>query len=858
MKKFLRNALIGLLIVVLVLVGIGAFVINDWTRGPLPDHNATLELDGLNDEVTVIRDEFGVPHVYASNLHDLRFAQGYVQAQDRWWQMEFWRHTGKGRIQELTGQTDSLTGTDIFIRTIGWEESSVRDLEAMPDDVVSELESFADGVNAYIMNRPLSDLAFEYNVLSLTGVNFEIQPWTPLDTIVWTKAMAWDLSGANRSNELIYSAIAGEFGDDMAALYQPDFDYENMQPIIWEEDLPEAGETFESSPSQDTAGIRGINTQLAGNYNPDALSIFGNGDGLGSNNWVVSGERTVSGMPLLADDPHLGIQNPSIWYEIGLHCEPMTDECPYDNRGFAFASSPGIIIGHNQSIGWGVTNVGSDVLDLYAMEFNPDNPLQYMWNGEWRDAELREEVIRYGDGGETTIQVRVTHLGAIINDNQVDEETGELLGFNNDDPLALRWTADETGTIIQSILMLNRAQNWDEFREAIRFWDIPAQNIVYADVEGNIGYQTQGRFPIRAEGHSGLMPVDGTTDQYEWLGYIPYEYIPSVLNPERGYISSANQALVPQAYYDYLREELGDEFGETANYVLDFDWATGYRGARINELLEATELHDIESFQVIHGDNKSLFAEAIAPYLADIDMGDETLNEVRDWMLNWDYQMHMDSPQAALFGVFWRDLSQAIFADELDVIERSASGSDQNMATTVLLMDMPDNTWWDNISTDEIEGRDAIVQMAFASAYADVQEVLGDNRDEWRWGALHTATFVSNPLGLSGIGLIEDTVNITSVETSGGTAIVNATSWSHTSNTGVTVSALPSMRMILDFSDYSNNVSIHTTGQSGHPMSEHFGDMVDQWRNIQYNPMLWFSDDVEARAASTMILQPTE
>ncbi|MGJ3238294.1 MAG: penicillin acylase family protein [Anaerolineae bacterium] len=850
-----------LIVVLMLVIGVGigvSLMVNQWTRGPLPDQDGTVTLDGLNDTVTVIRDTYSVPHIYASNVADLRFAQGYVQAQDRWWQMEFWRHTGRGRIQELTGQSSALTGTDIFIRTIGWEEASQRDLDAMPADVIAELQAFADGVNAYINSRPIGELAFEYNVLGLTGVEFEIEPWTPLDTVVWTKVMAWDLSGSNRGNELTYSALADEFGESMAAFYQPDFDYENFPTIIQTEDLPASGDTFETPFMQDTAGIRGIQTQLAGNYDPRSYLVFGQGDEVGSNNWVVSGDLTASGMPLLANDPHLGIQNPSIWYEVGLYCQPISADCPYYNRGFAFSASPGVIIGNNASIGWGVTNVGSDILDLYRMEFNPDNPLQYRWNGEWRDAELREEVIHFGNGGSMTINVRVTHLGAIINDNQLDDD-GNILGYNQDNPLALRWTGDEQGTIIESIFRLNRANNWEEFREAIRYWDVPAQNIVYADMEGNIGYQTQGRFPIRAEGHTGLMPVDGTTDQYEWLGYVPYEYIPSVLNPERGYISTANQALLPQAYYAYLAQELGEEFGEDAHYVFDYDWDAGYRGTRINELLEATDAHDFESFSAIHGDNKFLFAEAIASDLMTIDMDSDELNEMRDWMLDWDYQMHVDSAQGALFGRFWQALVAGIFNDELAVIDSSADGNDQNMLVTQRLMAQSDHSWWDDISTDEItESRDLIVQSAFAEAVDATRDAQGDDRDGWRWGAFHQADFISNPLGASGIALIEDMVNTSDVETGGGRAIVNATGWNFSTENGLRVSSVPSMRMILDFSDFSNNRSIHTTGQSGHPMSPAFDDMVETWRTINYNPMLLFESDVEANAQSTLVLAPAD
>lgn len=850
--KILRNVLIGLVVIVIVLVAVGAVLVNNWTRGPLPSSDGTVTIQALNDTVTIIRDEWGVPHVYASNLHDLRFAQGYVQAQDRWWQMEFWRHTGRGRIQELTGQTASLTGTDIFIRTIGWEESALRDIEMMNENTLEEVEWFSEGVNAYIMERSPSDLAFEYNVLGLTGVDFEIEPWTPLDTVVWTKVMAWDLSGSNRGNELFLSSAIEDFGEEAAAIVQPAFDYETFPTIIWDEELPSGGNSF-APPllDSDTAGIHGISTQLAGNFNANTGFIFGTGDGIGSNNWVVSGDLTESGMPLLANDPHLGIQNPSIWYEIGLHCQPVSDECQHNVRGFTFASSPGIVIGHNENIGWGVTNLGPDVLDLYRMEINPDNDLQYLWNGEWRDMDVREEEIRYGDGGSMTIQVRVTHLGPIINDNQRDEETNEVLGFNNEDPLALRWTADEVGTIIEALLRLNKADNWEEFRDAIQYWDIPAQNIVYADVEGNIGYQTQGRIPIRAAGHTGILPVDGTTDAYEWLGYVPYEYMPSLYNPERGYISTANQAVVSESYYEYLAEQLGDEFGEDAEYAFDYNWATGYRGLRINEMIESFDTHSIETFQTIHGDNHFVFAEQIAPALAELDMGSDELNEARDWMLDWDYQMHMDSPQAALFGTFWQTLSNSIFADEFGSGSLGGSG----MYGTKLLFDMPDNVWWDNIETDDVtETRDDIVGVAFSEAYDATVERLGDNRDEWRWGDIHTATFVSNPLGASGIGIIEDLVNVGPVATSGGSAIVNATGW----RDDLTVSAIPSMRMILDFSDFGNNLSIHSTGQSGHPMSEHYGDMTNDWRNINYNPMVWMLAEAEGNGGSTLILQPSE
>lgn len=858
--KLLRRILIGIVIVVVVLVAVGAFAVNRWTRGPLPQHAGELTIEGLNDTVEIIRDGWGIPHIYASNSHDLFFAQGYVHAQDRWWQMEFWRAIGDGRIQELTGRNQSVMGQDVFIRTVGWRRAAERDVaEVYDEETLGNMQAFADGVNAYILNRPASDLAMEYNILSLpvVGVSFEIRPWTVEDTVVWQKVMAWDLSDG--TVDMTRAEVADHLGDDMYADFEPEWPFGLKPTIIQPEDFPLTEDTLTTARTSvtDTARVPVTNTTLAGNFNPDTAFAFGRGDGIGSNNWVVSGDLTESGMPLLANDPHLGIQMPSIWFEIGLYCQPVSDECPYNVRGFALAAFPGIVIGHNDHIAWGFTNVGPDVNDLYTIEINPENPLQYRWDGEWVDLTVHEEIIRFGDSDETVIiQVReVPGIGPIINDNRLDED-GNPMGFNNDNPMAFRWTALEPDDTMTAIFMMNRATNWEEYRAAASHFNVPSQNLVYADVAGNIGYQTPGRIPIRAPGHNGLFPVDGTTSDMQWLGYIPFDYLPRVLNPERGYIETANQALVPLEYYDWLASELGDEFGEDANYVIDYAWAYGYRGERIVEMLEATDSHTIETFQRIQGDNMNLSARELMPALLEFDYGSDTLNAVRDWLGEWDFQMHMDSPHAAFYAFFWSRLMQNLYNDDLGDTA-SASGGSQQMWSTFLLMDEPDNRWWDDSTTDATETRDDIIIRSFSEGYDAIVERLGNDRTVWRWGDLHQATFVSNPLGISGIDLIEGMVNRGPVAASGGSAIVNATGW-NASGESFNVGGLPSFRMIVDMSDISNSVSIHTTGQSGHPFSEHYGDMIDDWRNLNYRPMLFTREQVEANAAATLTLNPSD
>lgn len=848
--KILRYVLLAALVVIVSAGVLLAVTVNNWVNGPLPQHSGELRVEGLRDRVEIIRDAYGVPHIYASNLQDLLFAQGYTQAQDRWWQMEFARHTGHGRIMELTGYSKSLIGTDAFIRKVGWSAAAARDLAAMPEEYQQYLQWFADGVNAYILPRGASQLAFEYNVLGLTGVNIPLKPWTPLDTLVWTKVMAWNL-GSNYGYELYRSALYEALGEEMSEQYAAGFPFERHTTIIQPEDLPPFGEPF--ALPLDTAGIRGL-PRSAADLTLDEGILMGRGGGIGSNNWVVSGSRTVTNMPLLANDPHLTIGMPSIWYQIGLHCQPVSAECPFNVRGFTFAPTPGVVIGHNGQIAWGVTNVGWDTQDLYLIKVNPDNPLQYEWNGEWRDMTTRREIIEFGDNtAPLELIVRLTHLGPIINDFAVQDD-GTLGGYEQERPMALRWTSErEIGTIFQSLMMLNQAQNWDEFRVALSYWDAPSQNFVFADRNGNIGYQTPGRMPVRAPGHTGLLPVDGSTDAFEWRGYVPYEFLPSVFNPERGYIATANQALVPLEYYASLAEALGDQFGADAHYVFSYDWASGYRGQRIVDLIEATPQHSVQTFRAIHGDNQFGIAREMAPFLQALDMGDAATNELRDWMLNWDYQMNADSGQAALFALVWRQVVQRTFNDQLALAEGEATGGTNEQAAIFNLLQAPENAWWDDITTDTAETRDDILIAAFRAAAEEAPRLLGSNRQNWRWATLHKAVFVSNPLGLSGIGVIENFVNSAPIGLAGGTEIVNAIDFRLAN---FSVRSSPSMRMIVDMSNPDNSLSIQTTGQSGHPASPHYTSMIDRWSRVEYNPMLFTREAVQAAAASTLILLP--
>jgi penicillin amidase len=808
MRKPSRLLLVPIILILLVgLVGLGYGVVN--VRRCWPKVEGTVEVEGLEAEVTVVRDDWGIPHIYASNTHDLFFAQGYVHAQDRFWQMEFWRRIGSGRLSEVLGE--SALDQDRFIRTVGWHRAAKRDLEQMDDEVRSVLEDYAAGVNAYISTHR-DRLGLEFTVLGLTGTRFEVEPWTPLDSITWGKVMAWDLSG-NRRDELLRAHIADRLGASAVDTLVPP--YASSYPVI-----------VSDPPTE--ASLRAVPEIAA-----EPLA-FGKGGDLGSNNWVIAGERTETGMPLLANDPHLGIQMPSIWYEIGLHCKPVGPECPYNVVGASFASTPGVIIGHNDRIAWGVTNLGPDVQDLFIERVNPENPDQYLYLGEWRDMEIiREEIQVAGREEPEVVEVRLTHHGPIINDVAGGTEDDWAFGWQ---PLALSWTALQPGTLVKSILLLDQAENWEEFREALSYWDAPSQNIVYADVDGNIGYQAPGRIPVRAAG-DGTRPVPGWSGEYEWVDTIPFDALPRAFNPPEGYIVTANNAVVRDDY----------------PYLLTKDWAPGYRAKRICDLIEADSALSIADVRDIQADNASVWTEEILTHVRALSSDDPRLTEALQLLRTWDGRSERDSAAAALFEAFRLRLIDATVGDELGPDLLKKARSEVVNALPHLLADAR-SPWFDDVSTSESEGREDVLLKALAEAVEEVSDLQGPNMKQWRWGDMHTASFENQSLGQCGIGLVESLYNRGPVPADGTLATVNQGDYDMSEPYRATTIA--SYRQVIDLGDLTRSISMHTTGQSGHPFHRHYDDMITPWRDVEHHPMLWAREDVEAHAESTLVLTP--
>ncbi len=854
-----KIVLIVLLAVIVLLFGGGFAYYLSILNSPQPQIDGNLQGKGLKDSVEIIRDANGIPHIYAKNMHDLFFAQGYAQAQDRWWQMEFFRKTCGGRIEELTGKKASLVNTDIYLRSLGLDDVCKKEYDLFTPDQRAQLDAFAEGVNAYIAGRSPGQLSVNYSILGLTGVKFKVEPWTAMDTLAMAKLMAVDL-GLTRDLEITRTKLYNLLGAEMAEKWLvPAWPIGQKPTTLLDEDIkmleksaPPVTSPVSEPPLQPVAATAG---QIFDDPSIGLKQLIGDQAGTGSNSWVATGSMTQSGKPLLANDPHLGLQQPSIWYEVALHCSDDGTGQPFDLAGFTFASMPGVVSGHNNYIAWGETNVYPDVNDQYMIKVNPDNPLQYEWNGKWRDMTVREEKISFGDGKPAVnIKVRLTHLGPITNDNKYDSKTGELGGYNNKDPLALHWTALEPSRIALAILALGKARNWDDFRSALKDWDVPSQSLIYADTKGNIGYQMPGKVPIRPQNYAGQVPAPGWTSEYEWKGYIPYDLMPRTYNPSRNFIVAANQEVAPPDYYEFLNQQLGPDVN--ANFGSKYNkWVYGYRSQRIYELIKQLAPNTVATYQSIQGDNKYLPADELLPYLAKLKFDDADVSDARDWLLKWDRFCSVDSPQTALYAEFWMKLNNNIFQNKMGDAAK-ADGVDREMWAVNLLLQNPSDPWWDDPATNDIkETRDDVLIRSFKEGYAATVTALGKDRSQWKWGSLHKATPVSNPLGASGIGLIESLVNCGPVPAGGNSECVDSNEW-YASNGNFSIRLIPSMRIIVDMGDLSKGVSMNSTGQSGHPGNPWYGDMLVPWSKVQYHPMLWTRQQVEAGTAHKLILNP--
>jgi len=815
---------IGITIVLLALVG--GYIWYFLFRASHPKHQGTLSLPGLSAPVEVVRDRWGVPHISAQSAEDAYLAQGFVHAQDRFWQMELNRRVGAGRLSERFGAV--AIDADRFLRRMGLRRAAQRDWESADAEMRRALAAYAAGVNAYLERGRLP--------LELRLLGYKPEPWSPVDSIAWSKVMALSLS-TFFEGQLVRAWLVDQVGPEWAARLESI--YPPRHPVIVPPGAtaltgraPDLGETPRVTAAT-AAEVQRL-FEAAKPYLP--LGAWGSA----SNNWVVSGERSKSGKPLLANDPHLLLSQPSIWYECHLTAPGL------DVIGVSFAGTPGIVIGHNQRIAWAYTNTQVNVQDLFVERFHPERPGWYEFQGEWLEAEQVEEVIRVKGKAPVTETVYVTRHGPIIN--------GGLSGLPDDaPPLALRWTAHDPGTILQAITNLNRAGNWEEFLAALSHFDVPGQNVLYADVEGNIGYTCTGRVPIRARGQ-GLVPVPGWTGEYEWTGFIPWEEMPRIYNPECGYIVTANNKITLDAY----------------PYFLGHEFFAGYRALRIIDIINEVEKLDLDIFARMQMDVRSLPGVELQAHYRGLKGDGPALRLLQEW----EGDVSADSTGAAVWNTVLIHLGRLIFGGVLKEARGGGAGphgavhryfsegfnplSAAHSLTgrfTPVLLRLLDNRPGDWPLPEAPAGADRwehALHTALAAAEAELRERLGPNPQKWTWGRLHQAG-LNHAMGT--VRLLRPVFNVGPFPLLGDNDTVHqAAIITHRPYNAETYA--PSWRHVVDLADINHARSTYQGGQVAHPGHRHYADLLALWRRGELKP-LWFApDDVRANTEATLRLQP--
>ncbi|MGC4984092.1 penicillin acylase family protein [Streptomyces sp. DT193] len=905
-RKKGRKARLFLIVLVLAIIGgiaFGAYWSISTVRASFPQTKGSIRIDGLSGPVAVQRDGNGIPQIYASSDADLFMAQGFVQAQDRFYEMDVRRHMTSGRLSEMFGA--GQVKNDEFLRTLAWDRIAKKEYDTkLSASTKKYLQAYSQGVNAYLQGRSAKEISLEYAALGFTN-DYKPTRWTPVDSVAWLKAMAWDLRG-NMQEEIDRSLMTSRLGPKQIADLYPDYPYSRNKTIVREGSYDSVTGTYSSSDatSTSTAGTgltggtaapSGFQSQLSGLYRvlddlPTAVGV--NGNGIGSNSWVVAGSHTITGKPLLANDPHLSASLPSVWYQMGLHCTAVSAKCQYDVSGYTFAGMPGVVIGHNADMAWGMTNSGVDVTDLYLEKITGQG---YEYDGKVLPFTSRKETIKVAGGAARTIVVRQTQDGMPLLSDRDDElvQVGKKATVDAEAPdrgdgyaIALRWTALDPGRTMDAVFAMDKASDWSEFRKAAASFGVPSQNLVYADgagASGNIGYQLPGKIPTRAKGDDGSLPSPGWDSKYRWTGYIKQSALPYEYNPKRGYIVTANQAVVDPDKYPY---------------TLTTDWGYGTRSQRITDLIESKtrggakiSTDDMRQMQL---DNSSEIAKLIVPKLLKIDVPDKDVRDAQKLLEGWDYTQDADSAAAAYFNATWRNILKLAFGNKLPKelrvkgqclwVERADTtgpadedqtvrecgerepdqaqpdGGDRWFEVIRKIIDDEHNDWWKSPKTrktkddDPIDTRDELFSQAMTDARWELTAKLGKDIDTWSWGRLHRLFLKNQTLGTEGPGFLQYMLNRGPWKLSGGEATVNATGWNAAGGYGVVW--VPSMRMVVNLGDLDKSKWINLSGASGHAYSSHYTDQTEKWAKGELLPWAFTKKAVDKATSDTLVLKP--
>ncbi len=864
------------LIIALVAVGIGGYVVHT-VRASFPQVSGDLRLSGLASEVEVLRNDRGIPTIYASTLDDLFFAQGFVHAQDRFWEMDVRRHITSGRLSEMFGE--SQVPTDTFLRTLGWRRIAEQEIDLLSERSLRILQAYADGVNAYLDDRRGAELSLEYAVLALQNSDYQPEPWEAADSVAWLKALAWDLRG-NMDDEIYRAVMSASMGSRRPRTL-PQYPYADHRPIV------EVGAVVDGVFDQDASTNSGNSPRAASRASTWSAR---RGVRVRSTRWCRPWKScrpvgTRHRVELVGRCRHQTDTDSRCWPMIltwrrrcpacgtsrRFDAQTSTTNATTTSPGGRWPDSPGVHRPQRRRR-MGVHQPWTGRRDLVLHQLDGDT---YLYDGELRPLDIRTEVIEVAGSDPVTIRIRSTPDGPIISGideieeydrvgrdspvpapNAIDVASGDPQsndlrsdGQQTDDArgdsgyaVALRWTALQPQPTFDAFDALNTAQSWEDFREAARYLAVPAQNLLYADTSGRIGYQAPGRIPIR-RGYDGKWPVPGWSSELGWDGYIPFESLPSVIDPPEGWIVTANQAVI------------GEEFP----YFLTDDWSYGARSQRIVDLIESSTaggaLMTAERMRDIQMDSNNALAEFLVPRLLETPAPSGT-EDARAVLAEWDYQQTADSAAAAYFNAIWSQMVTRMFDAAADGEIVESSGNDRFWLVIERLWDDPTNVWWIDKTTPAAEDRDGLLAIAQQAAADELRERLGGDPSAWRWGDLHQLTLTNATLGSSGIAPIEMLFNRGPFNSGGSEAAVNATGW--TPAQGFEVEWVPSMRQVIDLSNFDASTWVNLTGNSGHAYNGTYADQIDEWLVGDQFPWAFSDDAVREDAVNVLTLIPQE
>ena len=794
--RWIARSFAALVTVPLVATAVGYV----WMRGSLPEVDGTVSASGIAAPVEIIRDQYGVPHIAARSRDDALYGLGYVHAQDRLWQMEVNRRIGAGRLSEVIGP--NTLPLDRTMRVLGFKRSAQRNYANLDPATRRALESYAAGVNTFIasrdfMRRPLPP---EFIVL---GVKPE--PWRPEDSLVSGKMIAFELS-VNMREELLRAHLAQILDPQQLADIYPAY------PHPAEHQLGTMSDLYASIPWG--AAWRAL-ARRSDREN-------------GSNNWVVAGSRTATGKPMLANDPHLRLSAPSVWYLAHLKAPGL------NTIGATMPAMPSVVLGRNDRVAWGFTNTYGDVQDVFIERVVDGDPDHYMSPDGPKPFEVHEEVIRVRNSQPVRLTVRATRHGPVISDLMTEEHRAQLDSI----VLSLAYTAlDDNDSTFRALLGIQEASDWKEFDAALRDYAAPQQNMVYAEVDGNVGLIVPARVPQRDRANrlQGAFPSPGWDALYDWKGFVPFDELPRRLNPPDGLIATANDSIVDSDYPHHIT----------------FDWEPPYRIRRIRELIAADTTHSMESSRRAQGDTVSTMARDFLPFLVQADPLSAAAGRAIALLSAWDGDMHADRPEPLIFSYWYSRLESQIYADELGKLFGDAWRYRPRFIWNVLTARQE---WCDDISTEEVETCDQVVASALEGTMRDLAETYGADMSEWRWGEAHYAHMRHLPFTyVPVLNALFDR----RIAASGGPFTLNRASYEISDDQAPFAQTHGStFRAIYDLSDLDRSLYIQIPGQSGNPLSPYYDNFVRAWQDTEYIPMTSARRDYASGALGTLVLSP--